>query len=1069
MKMNLRKTFYLMTLTALALVAAVGLLLVPGVNTSGTVSAQDGVAGTRGEVATPEMIAYALTKSEDLSVKYNYINQLPCQELSGDLSGKTVAPGVYCVASANLTSELILDGQNDESSMFIFRVAGAITAKGASVSLINEAQAARAIFVAESATLSDGTDFNGNIFANKSINIEDGSILKGRTESVSGDVVAAENAVVGGTTGTIEICKAIDPSSVDISNRVFQFSITGVAGVIEVPVGSCSSPIDVPVPMGGVVTITEGNGGRTITGGNFQGNFALVRVETISANSTSSVGTVNLPARTVSVNIRAGGVPEQLSVRFVNRFAITGFVEICKAAATGPTTTTPTVVNNPTGDPDVTGFFQFTIENVFQQPNSTELQVFTAPVGGCTRPIAVTIFDPSPTTTTTPRESTVRVTELGRPGFFLESVDTVPTDREVGMEVLGSGVNAQRQVVPNPGGGFATVRVVEGGPAIETVVNFRNRSNPGQFKVCKIAGPGVPEFTTFRFTVEGFGATTAAEPQFAVNGDRVIPVDVVARPSTATSPNGGCTIVPGFGAGANGTRSEFQTFVNGTVVTVTENGISPANTISQPGGQLRTSRIRPLQGTVFASTAAAGFSPNPDLTPNAAEGRISRGAVIQRASFTEIEFTNFRFNPTLLKVCKVGLGTVDTTDEDGDPADTFTFDVALTSPTSADGTPIFPTSTVPVTVTAGPDGGPTGDRGFCTFANGATFPGGGFNQGSTITITERAATGSTLTAIDSVTSSPTPAGPLPGGGLNVDLPNRRATLLGTNGLVAGTTIVTFTNTGGTVDPEGAVAFDFDGDRKSDVSIYRGGTWWYAASSANGQQRATTFGLATDKIVPADFDGDGKTDNAVYRGGIWHILGSRDGYTGIQFGVAEDIPQPGDFDGDGKADVAVFRPSNGVWYMMGSRDGFSAVQFGQNGDIPVAADFDGDNKMDQAVYRNGTWFMLRSRDGFAAPAFGLATDVPVVADYDGDGKADTAVYRGGTWYMLRSTEGFRSVQLGISTDQPVPADYDGDGKADAAVYRGGVWYMIRSGQSGEADSVQFGLSSDMPVPASFLRR
>jgi hypothetical protein len=1020
MKMNLRKTFYLFTLSALALAAVLGLLLVPGASTSGTASAQESAAEVRGEVATPEMISYALTHSEDAAKRFNFINQLPCQELSGDLSGKSVAPGVYCVASANLASDLTLDGQNDKASTFIFRVAGSINAKGGSVSLANDAQAANVHFVAESAMIGGGSNFIGNVLTRKGINVEDGSILKGRTTSLDGQVVAAENAIVGGGTGTLEICKAIDPSTVDISNRIFQFTVTGVAGVIEVPVGSCSSPIDVPA---GAATITELGGGRTITGGTFSGNFSMVRVETLSQNSPSTVGTVNLPARTVAVNVVEGGTAQQLTVRIVNRFSITGFVEICKAAATGPGTA------NAAGDLDVTGFFRFTIENVFQQPNSTVLQEFTAPVGSCTGPIAVTIFDPSPTTTTTPRESTVRVTELGRTGFFLESVDTVPANREVfedredadtdldDSEVLGRGINAQRQEFANPGGGFVTVRVLEGGPAIETVVNFRNRSNPGQFKVCKIAGPGVPENTLFRFTVRGFGATTAAAPQFAVNANVERIVDVRAGFSTATSPSGTCQLVPGFGSGLG--NAEFQTFVNGTAVTVIENGISPANTIPQPGGELRTSLVRTSSAFIAASTGTTNpnFTPNPDLTRVDGD-RVARASVIQRASFTEIEFVNFIFNQTLLKVCKIGGTGVAT-----DGSRSFTFDVALVSPTLADGTAMFPTFTTSVTAAAGT----ALNGGFCTFVNGAGLLGGGFNQGSTVTITERATTGTSVTAITSPTSAPTPAGA--NGGLNIDLAARRATLTGTNGLVAGTTIVNFTNSATPIDGASA-RFDFDGDGKSDVSVYRGGTWWYAASSASGEQRATQFGLATDKTVPADFDGDGKTDQAVFRPstGVWYMLGSRDGFSAIQFGAAEDIPQAGDFDGDGKADQAVFRPSNGVWYMMGSRDGFSAVQFGANGDIPVAADFDGDKKMDPAVYRGGTWFMLRSRDGFAAPAFGTATDVPVPADYDGDGKADTAVYRGGTWFQLRSTEGFRSVQLGIATDQPVPADYDGDKKA-----------------------------------------
>ncbi|MBA2736039.1 MAG: hypothetical protein H0U50_04530, partial [Pyrinomonadaceae bacterium] len=54
-------------------------------------------------------------------------------------------------------------------------------------------------------------------------------------------------------------------------------------------------------------------------------------------------------------------------------------------------------------------------------------------------------------------------------------------------------------------------------------------------------------------------------------------------------------------------------------------------------------------------------------------------------------------------------------------------------------------------------------------------------------------------------------------------------------------------------------FDFDGDGKTDLSIFRPavGEWWYLRSS-DGGNGAVQFGSSTDKIVPADFTGDGKT-------------------------------------------------------------------------------------------------------------------------------------------------------------------------------------------------------------------
>ncbi len=274
-------------------------------------------------------------------------------------------------------------------------------------------------------------------------------------------------------------------------------------------------------------------------------------------------------------------------------------------------------------------------------------------------------------------------------------------------------------------------------------------------------------------------------------------------------------------------------------------------------------------------------------------------------------------------------------------------------------------------------------------------------------------------------------------------------------------------------------FDFDGDGKSDVSVFRpsDGTW-YRILSGSGIFAATQFGLANDKITPADFDGDSKTDIAVFRPdtGAWYILNSADStFRATQFGTNGDIPVPNDFDGDGRADLAVFRPSNGVWYQLRSiANQFFARQFGQNGDHPQMGDFDGDGIGDLAVFRpsTGSWYRLNSSNNqFNAVQFGVAEDKPVPADFDGDGKTDIAVYRPSTssWYRLNSTNGeFVAVGFGTAEDQPVPADYDGDGKADIAVFRrsDANWYLLRS--TAGFTAVQFGQANDKPVPNAFVQ-
>ncbi len=274
-----------------------------------------------------------------------------------------------------------------------------------------------------------------------------------------------------------------------------------------------------------------------------------------------------------------------------------------------------------------------------------------------------------------------------------------------------------------------------------------------------------------------------------------------------------------------------------------------------------------------------------------------------------------------------------------------------------------------------------------------------------------------------------------------------------------------------LEPFLSTPFDFDGDGKADLSIFRPGTgFWYLLGSQNGLV-SQQFGIAADKLVPADYDGDGKTDIAVYRNGTWYLLRSSAGFIGIAFGAPDDIPQPGDFDGDGKADIAVWRPSNGTWYVYNlATNQFTAAQFGAGADKPVRGDYDGDGKTDYAVFRpsNGTWYVNGSRAGFTAVQFGLADDKPVPADYDGDGKTDVAVFRPstGTWYLNRSQAGFTSEQLGIATDLPVPADYNGDGKAEVSVYRNGMW--LPNPFTGGPFTAAFGSATDRPVPNAYIQ-
>ncbi len=283
--------------------------------------------------------------------------------------------------------------------------------------------------------------------------------------------------------------------------------------------------------------------------------------------------------------------------------------------------------------------------------------------------------------------------------------------------------------------------------------------------------------------------------------------------------------------------------------------------------------------------------------------------------------------------------------------------------------------------------------------------------------------------------------------------------------------------GVTTSVSGSTKFDFDGDGKSDRSVFRpSNSIWYLNRSTDGFA-AIQFGLGTDALAPADYDGDGKADVAVWRAseGNFYILNSSDSSVRVEnFGLAGDVLTVGDWDGDGKADLSVYREgSQSTIYYRGSDNNpngnVTFLPWGTVGDKPVVGDFDGDGIQDAAVFRpsNKVWYVRRSSDNTVNYVnFGIASDKLVPADYDGDGKTDVAVYRDGVWYILQSSNSqIKYEYFGLSSDVAVPADYDGDGKADVAVFRNGVWYVNQSTSGFSATS--FGLTGDKAVPNAYV--
>lgn len=140
-------------------------------------------------------------------------------ETAADLSGLTLVGGVYAgpsKAALTLNGTLVLDGQGDPNSVFIFQTDSTlITGSASAVQLINGAQECNVFWqVGSSATLGTGSVFVGNILALTSITVTTGVTVHGRALARNGAVTLDTDVF---TTPTCDLTSAVTTTTVDAS------------------------------------------------------------------------------------------------------------------------------------------------------------------------------------------------------------------------------------------------------------------------------------------------------------------------------------------------------------------------------------------------------------------------------------------------------------------------------------------------------------------------------------------------------------------------------------------------------------------------------------------------------------------------------------------------------------------------------------------------------------------------------------------------------------------------------------------------------------------------------------
>lgn len=142
----------------------------------------------------------AAAASANFITAYNTLAALPCpsdapHNLSGDLGGLSLAPGIYCISGVGLlSSKLTLNGGANET--WIFKAASSLTPIGGSVVMAGGGNACNVYWELGSSASFNNTSFVGNVLAGAAIT------FTGTNSSLAGRALAQTDVTLTGASIT---------------------------------------------------------------------------------------------------------------------------------------------------------------------------------------------------------------------------------------------------------------------------------------------------------------------------------------------------------------------------------------------------------------------------------------------------------------------------------------------------------------------------------------------------------------------------------------------------------------------------------------------------------------------------------------------------------------------------------------------------------------------------------------------------------------------------------------------------------------------------------------------------
>jgi hypothetical protein len=200
--------------------------------------------------------------------------------LSGDLSGLTLAPGLYNSTSTLSLGQtgngiLIFNGGGNPNSVWVIQVgSGLTTFTGSQMILAGGASAANIFWqVGSSATLGTNSTFYGTILAMASITLGTGAALDGRALARTGAVTLLDNTMTepgspttGGPAGALAVTCPNSAAQVGITYNSLVVATGGTPPyAYSIPPGTLPAGLSLNTTTGAVTGIPGGLGTSTFT------------------------------------------------------------------------------------------------------------------------------------------------------------------------------------------------------------------------------------------------------------------------------------------------------------------------------------------------------------------------------------------------------------------------------------------------------------------------------------------------------------------------------------------------------------------------------------------------------------------------------------------------------------------------------------------------------------------------------------------------------------------------------------------------------------------------------------